>query len=247
MSHSELAADRLRHCLPELIPSLLAALSDLLQSDPRQQHLLPFSRVHEALKPIADTASNREAFGLVETLSTTGKDDPEVRLRNLCLEISNNELRRLVLEDPSGLTAGSGGTIDHEQLQIRLASTLRYLDAILVLSLHDLIDPTLPPSLIEELMEAQPISTCSRLFEYTESRVKPLTVDLHPSRGKGLVLLRTCNRAAQKVVQAFARAYCLRRSYPQLAGQGHPSRRQSGVNLRGEFNVENKNIHRGEV
>lgn len=242
MSHFQVASDRLRRCLSDLIPSLLASLSDLRQSSPQQQQqvLLSFTQVHNALKPLIDTQINREAFGLVANPSSSDKDGPEVRMRNLCLEISNNELRKIVLEDPSGLIVSRGENLDDETLQTQLTSTLDRLDAILVLSLHDLVDPTLPLSLIEELIEGQPISTCSRLFAYAESRVQPLTMDLQPTKGKGLVLLRTCNELLRRLSKPSQQHTVFAGRILSLLAKVFPLGERSGVNLRGEFNVENK-------
>lgn len=239
MSHSEVAAERLRQCLAELIPSLLASLSDMRRSNPGQV-LLPFAHVLDALKPLAATQNAREAFGLATDLSTVDKDGSEVRLRNLCLELSNNELRKVVLEDPSGLVAGQAEDGAEGVSHSQLTSSLDRLDVILVLSLQDLVDPTLPLSLVEELIESQPISTCSRLFGYTESRVKPLTVDLHPTRGKGLVLLRTCNELLRRLSKPSQEHTVFAGRILSLLAKVFPLGERSGVNLRGEFNVENK-------
>ncbi|KAJ9474951.1 UDP-glucose epimerase [Pseudozyma hubeiensis] len=241
MSQTELAADRLRHCLDGLVPSLIESLSHLRRAR-RTQALLPFTQVHDALKPLIDTQAAREAFGLTTDLATADKDGLEVRIRNLCLEISNNQLRKIVLEDPSGLIADQQPDIDQTTLQNRLASTFDCLDAVLVLSLHDLIDPTLPLSLVEELIESQPISTCSRLFQYTESRVKPLTIDLHPTKGKGLVLLRTCNELLRRLSKPSQQHTVFAGRILSLLAKVFPLGERSGVNLRGEFNVENKTI-----
>ena len=241
MSQSEAAADRLRQWLAELIPALLASISELRRANPTPPHrLLPFSHIHNALKPLVDTQASREAFGLTKSLSSADKDGQGVRVRNLCLEISNNELRKAVLEDPSGLVASQGAQVDQEILQSQLTSYLDHVDAILVLSLCDLIDPTLPLSLVEELIEGQPISTCSRLFGYTESRVKPLTIDLHPTRGKGLVLLRTCNELLRRLSKPSQQHTVFAGRILSLLAKVFPLGERSGVNLRGEFNVENK-------
>ncbi|GAC94847.1 UDP-glucose epimerase [Pseudozyma hubeiensis SY62] len=241
MSQTELAADRLRQCLDGLIPSLIESLSHLRRAS-QALALLPFTQVHDALKPLIDTQATREAFGLTADLATADKAGPEVRIRNLCLEISNNQLRKIVLEHPSGLIADRQLDIDQTTLQSRLASTFDRLDAVLVLSLHDLIDPTLPLSLVEELIESQPISTCSRLFGYTESRVQPLTIDLHPTRGKGLVLLRTCNELLRRLSKPSQQHTVFAGRILSLLAKVFPLGERSGVNLRGEFNVENKTI-----
>lgn len=241
MSSSEAAADRLRQSLSGLVPSLLNALSDLRQSRP-QDTLLPFVQVNETLKPLIDTHGVKEAFGVVETLSSADKDSQEVRIRNLCLEIANNELRRVVLEDPTSLIASPEGSVGGDDLEGKLVSTFDRLDAILALSLHDLIDPTLPLSLIEELIESQPIPTCSRIFGYAESRVKPLTIDLSPTRGKGLVLLRTCNELLRRLSKPSQEQTVFAGRILSLLAAVVPLGDRSGVNLRGDFNVENKTI-----
>ncbi|GAC77615.1 nuclear matrix protein [Moesziomyces antarcticus T-34] len=236
MSSTELAAERLRQCISELSTSLLAALSEL-RSAQAQQVLVPFKQVRDRLGPLVDQENIKQAFGLVENLSAADKDGPEVRVRNLCLEISNNELRKLVLESTPDLT---GNSTDEPKSQTSLEAAFDRLDAVLVLSLHDLIDPTLPLSLVEELLEGLPISTCSQLFAYTESRVKPLTVDLHPTRGKGLVLLRTCNELLRRLSKPSQHHTVFAGRVLSLLAAVFPLGERSGVNLRGDFNVENK-------
>ncbi len=168
MSSTELAAERLRQCISELSTPLLAALSELRSTQP-QQILVPFKQVRDRLGPLVDQENIKQAFGLVENLSAPTRMDQKCGVRNLCLEISNNELRKLVLESTPDLT---GNSTDEPKSQTSLEAAFDRLDAVLVLSLHDLIDPTLPLSLVEELLEGLPISTCSQLFAYTESRVK---------------------------------------------------------------------------
>lgn len=236
MSSTELAAERLRQCISELSTPLLAALSELRSTQP-QQILVPFKQVRDRLGPLVDQENIKQAFGLAENLSAADKDGPEVRVRNLCLEISNNELRKLVLESTPDLT---GNSTDEPKSQTSLEAAFDRLDAVLVLSLHDLIDPTLPLSLVEELLEGLPISTCSQLFAYTESRVKPLTVDLHPTRGKGLVLLRTCNELLRRLSKPSQHHTVFAGRVLSLLAAVFPLGERSGVNLRGDFNVENK-------
>ncbi|KAJ1017777.1 hypothetical protein NDA16_005094 [Ustilago loliicola] len=239
MSASEAAADRLVRCLSYLLPSLLNTLTSLRGAQPHQL-LLPFDLIQETLEPHVDVPDIKEAFRAIDDPSSIDKDGPEVRLRNLCLEISNNELRKVVLEDPFGLNASHGETSDPEALSSKLGSTFDRLDVILALSLHDLVDPTLPLSLVEELIEGQPISICSQLFGYTESRVKPLTIDLHPTRGKGLVLLRTCNELLRRLSKPSQKHTVFAGRILSLLAKVFPLGERSGVNLRGDFNVENK-------
>ncbi|SNX87077.1 related to nuclear matrix protein p84 [Melanopsichium pennsylvanicum] len=238
MSLSELAAERLCRCLSELIPGLLATLSDIRGAQP--QKLLPFNQILDAVKPLVDSTNVKDAFGITPALANADKDGQEVRIRNLCLEITNNELRKVVLEDPSALKPGQDRDFDNKILRNKLTSTFDRLDAILALSLLELVDPTLPLSLVEELIESQPIATCSRLFEYTELRVKPLTIGLHPTRGKGLVLLRTCNELLKRLSKPSQQHTVFAGRILSLLAKVFPLGERSGVNLRGDFNVENK-------
>lgn len=239
MSASELAVDRLVQCLSDLLPSLLNTLTNSRGAQP-PQHLLPFNHIYESLKPLLDVPEIEEAFCTISDPSAVDKDGPEVRLRNLCLEVSNNELRKVVLEDPTGLNALQCEAPDSEAFSSGLILTIDRLDSILALSLHDLIDPTLPLSLVEELIEGQPIAVCSHLFGYTESRVKPLTIDLHPTRGKGLVLLRTCNELLRRLSKPSQQHTVFAGRILSLLAKVFPLGERSGVNLRGDFNVENK-------
>uniref|UniRef100_V5EE91 Nuclear matrix protein n=1 Tax=Kalmanozyma brasiliensis (strain GHG001) TaxID=1365824 RepID=V5EE91_KALBG len=90
------------------------------------------------------------------------------------------------------------------------------------------------------LIEAQPIPTCSRIFGYTESRVKPLTIGLHPGRGKGPVLLRTCNELLKRLSKPSQEDTVFAGRILSLLAKVFPLGERSGVNLRGDFNVENK-------
>lgn len=238
MSLSELAVDRLRQCLTELIPTLLNHVSNLRAAHPPQL-LPPFSAVHDTVRQCIDTTHIKDAFGLLEGLSTIDKDGPEVRIRNLCLEISNNELRRVVLESPSELNDDQSES-SRDPSQSELISTFDRLDIVLALSLHDLIDPNLPLSLVEELIESHPVSTSSKFFGYIESRVESLTIDLHPTRGKGLVLLRTCNELLRRLSKPSQQHTVFAGRILSLLAKVFPLGERSGVNLRGDFNVDNK-------
>ncbi|KAF8442570.1 THO complex subunit 1 transcription elongation factor-domain-containing protein [Kalaharituber pfeilii] len=128
----------------------------------------------------------------------------------------------------------------------RFSSFCNLLDLALVLTELELTDVALPFLLIEDLFDSQTIDSCQRLFEYLESRVERLTTvsfrygdlkEMDGTKGKGPVLLRLCNELLRRLSKAEDTIFCgrilifLSKSF--ILGE------RSGVNLRGEFNVEN--------
>ncbi len=55
-------------------------------------------------------------------------------------------------------------------------------------------DASLPLSSLEEVLDESTVSACDHLFAYAELRAPILTQDMVPTSGKGLVLLRLCNK-----------------------------------------------------
>ncbi|KAF3927543.1 hypothetical protein AA313_de0203695 [Arthrobotrys entomopaga] len=111
-------------------------------------------------------------------------------------------------------------------------------DLVLVLSELDISDPQLPFAVIEETLDTQPICGCKRVFLYLEARIERLTVGVDGAKGKGIILLRLCNELLRKLSKSEDTVFC-GRIFVFLT-KSFPLSERSGVNLRGEFHVENK-------
>ncbi|KAI8814283.1 THO complex, subunit THOC1 [Cladochytrium replicatum] len=91
--------------------------------------------------------------------------------------------------------------------------------------------------MLEDVIDLITIHDCDRIFQYLDSRLARLTVNMDPSKGKGLVLLRFCNELLRRLSKTKDTA---------TSGQiliflanVFPLSERSGVNLRGDFNVDN--------
>ncbi|EPQ31247.1 uncharacterized protein PFL1_01432 [Pseudozyma flocculosa PF-1] len=253
----EQAVAELGQCVARMVPQLLDQLA-ALRSDHPTTTLLPPSDVFAQLAPLASSDDVKRAFALIPP-STAGDadaaaqtDEGLARLRNLCVEVGSNQLRDVVYQaatpptDPAQpATAGVGGSAQPLPQQLAddsLRSIVDRLDVVLALALQGLVDTALPLTLVEELLELNTIPTCSQLFAYIESRVKQLTVDLHPMRGKGLVLLRLCNELLRRLSKPSHKHTVFAGRILSLLAAVFPLGERSGVNLRGDFNVENRTI-----
>ncbi|KAN0062569.1 hypothetical protein ACQY0O_005101 [Thecaphora frezii] len=249
---AEAGRDACLACLARLVPALLERIAALRAIHPRRTLLDP-SLVFSHLAPLAAHDEVRSAFGLAPTPShpapsahAHAQPEDRARLRNLCLEVASNNLRDLVyhvakpvsLSHPTDADAAAPPHPSDDALR----STIDRLDAVLCLALHDLVDSALPLMLVEELLELNTVTTCSHLFGYVESRVKELTRDLHPTRGKGLVLLRLCNELLRRLSKPSQRHTVFAGRILSLLASVFPLGERSGVNLRGDFNVENRTI-----
>jgi hypothetical protein len=113
------------------------------------------------------------------------------------------------------------------------------LDVVLALELEDAIDTGVPLLLHEDILERLTIEACSRHFSYIESRIDLLTVGLVPSRGKGLVLLRICNELVRRLSKPTRSHTIFAGRVLSLLSSVLPLGERSGVNFRGDFNIEN--------
>jgi THO complex subunit 1 len=104
----------------------------------------------------------------------------------------------------------------------------------------DLLDGTVPLSIIEEVLEQLTITSCSLHFTYIETRVHELTRNLHPAKGKGLVLLRLCNELIRRLSRPTREHTVFVGRVLSLLSSVFPLGERSGVNFRGDFNVDNK-------
>ncbi|KAI9090272.1 THO complex subunit 1 transcription elongation factor-domain-containing protein [Phlyctochytrium arcticum] len=122
------------------------------------------------------------------------------------------------------------------------------LDDLLDLSLYcteqELQDQNVPFCLIEDLLDILTISGAERVIAYMETRVARLTANINPKRGKGLTLLRLCN----EILRRLSRTKHTITSGRLLIFMASvfPLCEQSGVNLRGTFNLINETHYEGE-
>lgn len=235
MSTSEAAVHKLRQTLAELIPTLLDSLANLHRQ--HSEHLSP-DVTFATLRPlVVDPDFNVAFVGRDTSSSNATPSELDTRLRNLCLEVSRNELRRLVFEPASDSSdiGSEGETLSGKALK----DIFDRLDVTLALAMEDLIDESLPLTLVEELIDVNTVPTCFHLFSYIESRVKQLTIGLYSHKGKGLVLLRTCNELLRRLSKpSQTHTVFAGRILSLLAGVFGISER-AGVNMRGDFNIEN--------
>ncbi|KAJ6262817.1 hypothetical protein Dda_1374 [Drechslerella dactyloides] len=111
-------------------------------------------------------------------------------------------------------------------------------DLVLVLSELDIGDQQLPFTIIEETLDTQAIEGCKRIFLYLEARIDRLTVGVDGNKGKGIILLRLCNELLRRLSKSEDTVFC-GRIFVFLT-KSFPLSERSGVNLRGEFHVDNK-------
>ncbi|KAF9115955.1 DNA repair protein rad50 [Mortierella sp. AM989] len=118
------------------------------------------------------------------------------------------------------------------------------LDLLLRCSELDLLDHTTPLNCIEEVLELQTVECSEHIYNYLESRVERLTVHMVAGKGKGLTLLRLCNELLRRLSKAKNTVFCGR--ILMLLASVFPLTERSGVNLRGEFNIENVTLVESE-
>ncbi|KAG5641182.1 hypothetical protein DXG03_005844 [Asterophora parasitica] len=98
----------------------------------------------------------------------------------------------------------------------------------------DECEQTFPFIVLQDLLETQTISSCSRVFAWIESRAARLTVDLKPQKGKALILLRSLNDLLRRLSKMGSTTVFCGRILTFLSGV-FPLGERSGVNLRGEY------------
>ncbi|UZJ54610.1 hypothetical protein CBS101457_003930 [Exobasidium rhododendri] len=145
------------------------------------------------------------------------------------------EARKLVFQ------AMQGGSAE-ERLEREDAKNLfDRLDVVLNLETRGgLLDATIPLLIIEEVLERLPIEACSLHFTFIESRILDLTKGLQPGKGKGLIVLRMCNELIRRLSRPTRQHTVFAGRILSLLSSVLPLGERSGVNLRGDFNVDNK-------
>ncbi|KAH7041013.1 THO complex subunit 1 transcription elongation factor-domain-containing protein [Microdochium trichocladiopsis] len=110
-----------------------------------------------------------------------------------------------------------------------------FFDILCVLSDNEQCDPALLCWLVEELLDAQTIDGCRRIFDYLESRRERIIAK--NLKQKHLVILRTCNELLRRLSRAEDAAFCGRVFIFMF--QSFSLGDRSSVNLRGEYHVDN--------
>ncbi|RPA96480.1 hypothetical protein L873DRAFT_1811344 [Choiromyces venosus 120613-1] len=115
------------------------------------------------------------------------------------------------------------------------------LDLSLVLAELEISGAGLPLDLIEELFDSQTIPSCECLFQYLESRIDRVTAGVEGGKGKALILLRLCNELLKRLSKTEDTIFCGRILI--FLSKSFPIGERSGVNLRGDFNVDNVTVY----
>ncbi|KAJ1964780.1 hypothetical protein IWQ62_002836 [Dispira parvispora] len=123
------------------------------------------------------------------------------------------------------------------QLSQDYARLERFLDVVLACEKTGLCDPSFPFLLVEHFCETQTLDAVVRLFDYLERRKQIFSRDMVATRGKGLVLLRLCNELLRRTSLTQHATFAGRVLI--LLASVFPLSDRSGVNLRGDFHVEN--------
>lgn len=109
------------------------------------------------------------------------------------------------------------------------------LDMALCLAQHHLADASLPLSALEEVLDESTVPACADLFAYAELRAPLLTQEMVPTSGKGLVLLRLCNKLLRRLSKTHREHAVLAGRVLLLLSSTFAVNERSGVNLKGEF------------
>ncbi|KAF9915486.1 hypothetical protein BX616_006052 [Lobosporangium transversale] len=125
-----------------------------------------------------------------------------------------------------------------------LDAIFQCLDLLLRCSERSLVDDVTPLNCLEEIFEYQTIEASEQIYNYLESRVDRLTMNLVVGKGKGLTLLRLCNDLLRRLSKDKNAVLCGR--ILMLLTGVLPLKERSGVNLRGEFNLDNITLLEGD-
>lgn len=111
------------------------------------------------------------------------------------------------------------------------------LDLSIYLSSKDLLDDVCVFQMLELLLETHTVARCKQIFQYFGKRIQLLTRDILPTKGKGLILLRMLNELLKRLSVNTDATFC--GEIRMIMALVYPLTERSGVNLRGEFNLEN--------
>ncbi|OZJ04340.1 hypothetical protein BZG36_02384 [Bifiguratus adelaidae] len=155
------------------------------------------------------------------------------------VSVTLTDWRRTLLEDV--FREYAFGLVQDQGSDKYFAQLSDFLDLCLTCERQDMMDPTVPLTLIEELLDAHTIAACIRIFDYIEDRREGITKDMVPNRGKGLVLLRLCNELLRRSSKTENTVFCGR--ILMFLANSFPLGERSGVNVKGEFNLENITLY----
>lgn len=110
----------------------------------------------------------------------------------------------------------------------------------------DACESSFPFSVLQDLLEAQTVASCSHVFSWIEARAGRLRAGMVPGRGKALVLLRTLNDLLRRLSKTGGTTTFCGRILTFLSGV-FPLGERSGVNLRGEYGPAWEGVRRAEA
>ncbi|KAF9905773.1 hypothetical protein EC991_001311 [Linnemannia zychae] len=113
----------------------------------------------------------------------------------------------------------------------------RCLDLIMRCAELELIEQLTPIHLLEEVLDLQTVECAEQVYNYLESNVDLFASGIAIVKGKGLSLLRICNELLRRLSKAKNTVLCGR--ILMLLSSVFPITERSGVNLKGEFNMDN--------
>ncbi|KAJ3368391.1 hypothetical protein HDU91_000598 [Kappamyces sp. JEL0680] len=127
--------------------------------------------------------------------------------------------------------------VQHEGIMVSFQLVFNVLDFGLAASQQEHFDTNTVLLAIEDLMDVLTTQDAVKLFDYLESRSLDLTMNLEPNKGKALTLLRLCNELLRRLSKAKNTQTCGRVLI--FLSSVFPLSDRSGLNQKGEFNVEN--------
>ncbi|KAL0570657.1 hypothetical protein V5O48_011305 [Marasmius crinis-equi] len=149
------------------------------------------------------------------------------------LENRKSQWEFLLKNEVLNLAATEGKALKEEET--KYYDHLRdILDIVLTFTEFDACDQSFPFTVLQDLLEAQTIVSCSHIFTWIETRAARLTEGMVPQKGKALVLLRTLNDLLRRLSKMGNNTIFCGRILTFLSGV-FPLGERSGVNLRGEY------------
>ncbi|GAA97524.1 uncharacterized protein L969DRAFT_91436 [Mixia osmundae IAM 14324] len=150
------------------------------------------------------------------------------------------EAQAVIIERAFTSRANSLALEADEKRPASLSALYDMLDVVLYLSQKGACDDSLAISLFEMITDAQTITVAESLFEFLESRREIIIKGLLPGRGKGLILLRTCNALLKRASKFVHTVFCGRILI--FLAIVFPLCERSGVNVASSFNTDNVTI-----
>ncbi|KAF9133075.1 hypothetical protein BGW39_010607 [Mortierella sp. 14UC] len=190
------------------------------------------------------------------SISTDGEDDKASKNRFTALDdviksVIVPELNKYKILDHPSLLEGAF-KMKLFSIQNELGSTItdltnalfRCLDLILRCAELELVEQLTPIHLLEEVLDLQTVECSEQVYNYLESNVDLFASGIATVKGKGLSLLRICNELLRRLSKAKNTVLCGR--ILMLLSSVFPITERSGVNLKGEFNMENVTLIEGD-